>query len=341
MKKPTVHDIAREAGVSLATVDRVLNARPGVRQITVDKVRAAIEALGYIRDTSAANLARNRAYRFCYVLPEGPSAFVEALRGAIQEADASQLADRTTVLTRAVPTHDPHAIVTALRGLSGEDLDGVALMVPETPQVRDAIARLKREGLAVVALVSDLPNTERDYFIGIKSISAGRTAALLMGRFIHGPGQVLVVSNSMRARDSLERRLGFDAVLAADFPRLEALPSIEAFDDVARMAAILDAVLAERDGLRGIYSMESGNAVVLEAMRRCSGTQRLTVIAHELTPATRQGLVEGTLSAVITQNVGHLARSSIRILRNLCDGAPIFEPQERIRIEIVLRENLP
>ena len=55
--KPTVHDIAREAGVSLATVDRVLNARPGVRQITVARVQEAIRSLGYVRDLTAANLA--------------------------------------------------------------------------------------------------------------------------------------------------------------------------------------------------------------------------------------------------------------------------------------------
>ena len=42
MTRPTVNDIAREAGVSLATVDRVLNARPGVREKTISAVNEAI-----------------------------------------------------------------------------------------------------------------------------------------------------------------------------------------------------------------------------------------------------------------------------------------------------------
>ncbi|MGO7428896.1 LacI family DNA-binding transcriptional regulator, partial [Rhizobium ruizarguesonis] len=48
--RPTVHDIAAAAGVSLATVDRVLNQRPGVRNVTREKVETAIRELGYARD---------------------------------------------------------------------------------------------------------------------------------------------------------------------------------------------------------------------------------------------------------------------------------------------------
>ena len=43
--KPTIFDIALHAGVSTATVDRVLNTRPGVRQKTIDQIEATIEHL--------------------------------------------------------------------------------------------------------------------------------------------------------------------------------------------------------------------------------------------------------------------------------------------------------
>jgi LacI family transcriptional regulator len=244
LNRPTVHDIAKEAGVSLATVDRVLNARPGVREKTIVKVQEAVARLGYVRDTYAANLARQRQYRIAFVLPEGPSQFAQSLKGALQEAYAAQIADRTILKTIRVPMQDPHAIVRALQSLNEEHLDGIALMVPETPQVRDAVARLKDAGVAVVTLVSDLPNSRRDFFIGINSVAAGRTAGSLMGRFVRGAGEVLVVTNSMRARDSVERRLGFDEVMARDFPGLTVLPSVEAHDDPARMERIVGEVVA-------------------------------------------------------------------------------------------------
>ncbi|MFY8145905.1 MAG: LacI family DNA-binding transcriptional regulator, partial [Rhodobacter sp.] len=71
--RPTVNDIAREAGVSLATVDRVLNDRPGVRAKTAEAVQAAIRRIGYVRDVAAANLARQRDYRLAFVLPDTDS----------------------------------------------------------------------------------------------------------------------------------------------------------------------------------------------------------------------------------------------------------------------------
>ena len=342
MGKATVHDIAKEAGVSLATVDRVLNARPGVREKTVQRVQAAVERLGYVRDTYAANLARQREYRFAFILPEGPNQFVETLKSSLLEATEALRADRIRVRIVPVPSHDPHAVVRTLQALNLSQLDGVAIMTPETPQVRDSISRLKAAGLAVVALASDLPNSERDHFVGVNSISAGKTAAVLMGRFIRSDtGQILVVTNSMQSRDSIERRLGFDHVMATEFPGLEVLPSIESHDDANRMMSVVRRAVSSNDKISGVYSMGSGNMPLLEALRATGRLDDLVVVAHELTPATRQALQDNEIDAVITQNVGHLVRSALRVLRAKCDGERIFEAQERIRIDIVIRENLP
>jgi len=341
LSKPTVHDIARVAQVSLATVDRVLNGRSGVREKTIDKVNDAIRELGYVRDTSAANLARQRQYSFTFVLPDGPSQFVDTIRAAVRDAYASQVADRMTLNMISVPAHDPHAIVRKLLSLDLTRLDGIALVVPETPQIRDLVARLKRAGVAVIAVASDLPNSERDFFVGVDSIAAGRTSGQLMGKFAPNGGEILVVTNSMRARDSQERRLGFDQVLQDSFPHLTVLPTIESFDDPARMEELVYGMLIRKPRIVGLYSMGSGNLSVLHALRRSARSADLSVIMHELTPPTRAGLLANEIDAVIAQNVGHLVRSALRVLRNLSDSLPIFEAQERIRIEIVMRENLP
>jgi LacI family transcriptional regulator len=340
--RPTVNDIAREAGVSLATVDRVLNARAGVREKTIHAVNEAIAKLGYVRDLAAANLARGRSYRVAVVLPDTESQFVQTLAEALADAGSNAAVSRIELRLHRFPAEDPHALAALLTSLPGRDYVGVALMAPETPVLRDAIKGLRAKGIPVVALVSDLPNTGRDHFIGIDNRAAGRTAGVMMGRFLGGgPGQVLVLGQSLLARDMIERRRGFDEVMQRDFAGLEVLQSLETHGSPATLRQVVGEMLANARGVRGIYAMGGGNRALTQVLEDMGLSGKLTVICHELTPHVRAALVQGRITAVITQNLGHLARSTLRVLRAKADNQPLDEGQEQIRIEIVLRENLP
>ena len=340
--RPTVIDIAREAGVSLATVDRVLNERPGVREKTILAVSDAITKLGYVRDLAAANLARQRSYRMAFVLPDTESQFVQTLRAELKIASVVAIAARTEIEVIRFPAEDPHALAALLGDLSGRGFAGVALMAPETPVLRDAIRALRQGGIAVVALVSDLPNTERDRFVGIDNRAAGRTSAVLMGRFLRpGPQQVAVVAQSMLLREAVERRLGFDDVMGRDFPMVDVLPTLESHGSPDLLHRVVGEMLTHFPGVGGIYLVGSGHRALTQAIDDLGLTGRFVVIGHELTPHARDALVAGKMDAVITQNVGHLVRSALRVLRAKTDKSPIDAGQERLRIEIVMRENLP
>lgn len=338
--RPTVNDIAREAGVSLATVDRVLNARPGVREKTIRAVNDAIARLGYVRDLTAANLARGRSYRVAVLLPDTESQFIQSLAEALTEAGSAAATSRTELKLHRFPAEDPHALAALLATLVQRDYVGVALMAPETPVVRDAVRSLRAKGIPVVALVSDLPNA--DHFVGIDNRAAGRTAGVMMGRFLGGgPGQVMVLGQSLLARDMIERRRGFDEVMQRDFPGLEVLQSLETHGSPTTLRQVVAEMLGNAPHVRGIYAMGGGSRTLTQTLDDMGLSGKLTVICHELTPHVRIALERGSITAVITQNIGHLARSTLRVLRAKADNQPLDEGQEQIRIEIVLRENLP
>jgi LacI family transcriptional regulator len=339
--RPTVNDIAREAGVSLATVDRVLNARPGVRDKTIRAVNDAIDRLGYVRNVAAANLARQRTYRFLFILPAVETQFIDALGDAIAEAARGPLAEASEVIVAKVPPRDPHAMVTLFDAEDDPPFDGCAIMANETPEVRDLIIRLKEQGTAVVSLITDQPQAPRDHFVGIDNRAAGRTAGVLLGRFL-GPqgGKVAVVVSSMLARDMVDRRLGFDEILAERFPDLQPLPSLEGHDDRDLTCQITSTCLSANDNVTAIYVAGAGTPGVTEALTQAGLSGKVVVVAHELTGHTRAGLEDGMIDAVIAQDVGHLARSALRVLRARTDRRPIDEGQEQIRITILLRENL-
>jgi len=64
-------------------------------------------------------------------------------------------------------------------------------------------------------------------------------------------------------------------------------------------------------------------------------------IAHELTPFSRRQLIRGTIDAIINQDAGHEVRSATRLLIAEREGIPIDAGQERIRIDIFIRDNVP
>ncbi|MFB9949350.1 LacI family DNA-binding transcriptional regulator [Rhizobium puerariae] len=340
--KPTVHDIAKIAGVSLATVDRVLNGRPGVRSITRSKVEEAIAALGYVRDLAAANLAKSRTYSFVFILPENDNSFMIGLREEVRGAISRSSAERTHIRIADVPPFDPEALVAALEKAIADKPAGVSFVALDAPEVQAAARRVTAAGIPIVTLVSDLPDSPRDHYAGIDNIAAGRTAGSLMGRFLSGrEATVAVLAGSMLVRDHRERLEGFSAAIGEAFPGIHILPVLEGRDDPALAETMISDALRRHPDMAGIYSLGAGNRGLIRAIRKADVPKRPVVIAHELTVSTRAALADGIIDAVLNQDAGHEVRSAIRVLKAKADGLPVLAAQERIRIDIFLKDNLP
>jgi len=340
--RPTVHDIAAAAGVSLATVDRVLNRRPGVRGVTREKVEQAIERIGYIRDVAAANLAKSRVYPFVFILPSGDNSFMRGLEAQVRAAIVRSSAERTAISIVNVPAFNPEALVSALDEARAASPAGVAVVAIDSPDVIAAVDRLRAERIPVVTLVSDLAGSLRDHFAGVDNIAAGRTAASLMGRFLGGrPGPVAVLAGSMLVRDHRERLDGFSAVMNESFPGHALLPVLEGQDDPALAERLVGEALAASPEIAGIYSLGAGNRGLIAALKRRRNGVPVCVIAHELTRHTRAALNDGLIDAILNQDAGHEVRSAIRVLKAKADGVAVIGAQERIRIDIFLKDNLP
>lgn len=340
--RPTVHDIAAKAGVSLATVDRVLNNRPGVRAVTRDKVERAISTLGYVRDVAAANLAKSRIYPLVFILPEGDNTFMRGLLAEVQAARARSSVERTDITILHVPAFDAAALARVLGEVRAMSPAGVAVVAIDAPEVVSAVDALRADGVAVVTLVSDLSASTRDHFAGVDNIAAGRTAGTLMGRFLGGrKGPVAIVAGALLVRDHRDRLEGFSAAMAESAPGRELLPVVEGHDDPAAVEHLVTDLIAGHPDLAGIYSLGAGNRGLIAALEASRRQREICAVAHELTPHSRAALLSGTIDALLNQDAGHEVRSAIRVLKARADGLGVIGAQERIRIEIFLKDNLP
>jgi len=341
LARTTLQDVAKTAGVSLATVDRVLNRRPGVHARTAERVQQAIAQLGYRPDRFATRLARGKDYHFHFVLPAGSNAFMQALEERVRVTAGYVADERVRIGVTHVDVFDGEALAAALERLHGA-VDGVAVVALDHPSVREAIDELVSSGVTVVTLVSDAPRSRRAHYVGIDNTAAGRTAASLLGRFLAGrKGKVGLVAGSMALRDHIERQIGFEQVIARDFAGLVLLPVREGRDDDERVEEVASALLSEHPDLVGLYNVGAGNGGIVAALEASGRARDIVFIAHELTPFSRRHLIRGTIDAIINQDPGHEARSATRLLIAEHENAPIDAGQERIRIDIFIRDNVP
>jgi LacI family transcriptional regulator, galactose operon repressor len=337
----TLKDIAREAGVSLATVDRVLHNRPGVRPDTVRRVQEIIARNAFQPHVAAAELARGRARRFAFVMPTGANPFMQQIEAYLGEMSAWLSARRISVELVNTDVFDPSVLAASLETLSGT-YDGVAVVALDHPGVRAAINDLVDAGTKVVTLVSDVPSSRRHHYVGIDNIAAGRTAGALVGRLVgQRSGKIAIIAGSQGLRDHAERIFGFNQVMASEFSHLDILPLLEGRDDDDRSEQLISRLLGKHPDIVGLYNVGAGTQGVAKALTEAGRDKPIVFIAHDLTAMTRRLLLQGTLDVAISQNPGHEARAAVRVLLSLARNEPILSEQEKIRIDILMRDNLP
>ena len=339
--RPTAKDLAEAAGVSLATVDRVLNERPNVSEKAAKRVHEAIEKIGFFRNPAAVNLARNRTYRFLFVFPMAGDQYLQELLQKVHEAREALRSDLTDIDVVQIPMGDPHVVAKHLSAIDIGRVDGVAVMAPESPQVRDALGRLIERGMKVVQFLSGQEKLETADFVGVDNFSAGATAGKLIGRFLDKkPGKIMVIAETMMAQDSIERRRGFDSIMNSQFPHLRALPSVETYGDQKRAVLVIERILQHNPDIDAVYVLSSEARIPISTIGQFADLRQLTVVVHERTPFCEEALVDDRIDAIIAQNPGHAVRSAIRIMRARLEQREPIASQEKIRIEIMLKENL-
>jgi LacI family transcriptional regulator len=338
----TITKIAETAGVSTATVDRVLNNRPGVNPVTVRKVRDAMTALG----GGAPIRGRPRStssYRFAIVLPAARLGFFDLVDRVVAQAAGEFRHQHITEVTHRLPVTDANVFAAELAKLS--DLDGVALLAPDVPAVKLAINELVRAGVHVVTLFSDVPGSLRETAIGADNRAAGRTAGLLLGRSLPRNGSALcaVLSPATRYAAEIDRRIGFQQVLEERFPharpwRLFEVPESE--DEAYEYARQALAPAALEGRLEGLYNVGPCSFGVARALVEHGYGQEMIFIAHDLLEVHRSMLLSGTLSYVLHQDVQYAVTAAGRVLRALCDGVRGALAISNPRVEILTAENL-
>jgi LacI family transcriptional regulator len=297
--------------------------------------------LGYIdeRDQRAVDIGPRS--RIVFVLPNGRSRYISVLGRMIVARTAEFERLRLTPLVEYISSFSPKALAKALRE-HASSAQGIAFMAIEHPLVRETVAQLGSDGVPLVTLISDIVGSGRLAYFGLDNRAAGRTAGELLGRFIGDkPAKVAMIAGSLSYRAHGEREIGFLDIVQEMYPNLEVVGLREGKDDEDLNFRLMRSLLSQHPDLAGVYNIGSGAAGVARALKHVRRSKKVVFVGHGLTADTRESLIDGTMDAVITQDAGDTITHCAWFFANLRMGRGPVPAPDPMRIEIVLRENLP
>lgn len=331
--KITAMDVARHAGVSSATVDRVLNNRGGVSKKKTLLVLEAAKELGLDR---ALDMRSARTLRVGVYLQPPSNAFHASLSDAFARANQGPN-----------PYNVEAQIFHVTPGVSAAEMirrdvdryDALVVSLPNDDKIYAAVEAYAKTGRPVVTLVSDIPFPEATY-VGLDNFAAGRLAGDLVGRLL-GPqgGDVLIIVGMMAMTDQYERQLAFGEVLSERFPNCHIIETCESVESVTKPGVIIEQALNEHANLKAVYNASTGVTSVARVLEKHARAHDIVYVSHEMTEHRRVYLKSGAIDALIDQNPKREVQTAIDVIAAAYGRLNTAPETTEIPLRIFMREN--
>ncbi|MFF8277758.1 LacI family DNA-binding transcriptional regulator [Streptomyces lateritius] len=329
--RPTLEAVAERAGVSRATVSRVVNGGAGVRQVLVDKVRKAVEELGYIPNHAARTLVtrRNGAVAVIIAEPEfrifSDPFFEQQVRGISRELTAH---DAQLVLLWVEGPGDHERIA---RYLGGGHVDGaLAFSLHNDDELPEIVRRVQ-----VPTVFGGRPGWEEaDGALTVPYVDCdNRGGARAAVRHLRGLGRrsIAHIAGPGDQTSALDRLEGYRDELPGGDPGLVAEGAFteesgaRAMGELLQRRPDLDAVFAAND------LMASGALRVLRE-RGLRVPEDVALVGFDDVLSVAEA-TDPPLTTV-RQDIEGMGRLMVRILMRLLDGEgaePVITPTELVR----------
>ncbi len=329
--RATITDVARKAGVSIATVSRVINQTAPVAPSTVAHVQAAIAELNYRPQSAARVLASQKTNTIGLLFPEISGDFVSPLLRGI-EAEA-----RESGFALLVYATQGGAAVGATRPqpLGEHNTDGVVIFVGSLPEKE--LFRFNQIGFPVVLVYRSSPN---GLSIPCVTIENKQGARMLVDHLIelHGYRRIAFLVGQEGHEDSYWREMGYrESLKAHDIPFDPKLVSVGGFDrEVARAA--VERWLREGLAFDAVFAADDDSAIgVLIALHDAGKRvpEDIAVVGFDDIALSRYLTPPLTTVRAPTEQVG---REAIKQLVRLIRGESV-EPLVLLPTQLVIRHS--
>ncbi len=330
---PTIVDIARDVGVSHATVSRVLNKRPGVKASTRQAILAAAQRLGYSANQQARRLAGGQSYVIGLIISSLTSAYANTILAGIEDALCQTEYDLVLYnsASRSRRQRYEDAYIDRLtNGLS----DGLLIVSPFF--TLDYLDTLEQKGVPYVLVDYDEPSHQRPVIHSTNRQGAYEATTYLIDL---GHRRIGFITGWDPHPSSGERLAGYQAALEArQIPYRPAL--VEPGDFLLQKGyQAAQTLLSLPEPPTAIFASSDEMAIgTLEAAR-----DRGLRVPEELSIVGFDDIPQASLTypklTTVRQPLADIGRLAVRIVLNYIETPDCPRQQIEIETQLILRDS--
>ncbi len=315
----TISDVARAAGVTNGTVDRVLHERGEVSAKTREKVLRVIGELGYQPNVYASMLARNRSHTIALILPKFRSGeFWELTHNGVEASRDYAGRFSVNIVEKLYDQYDVESFITACRQAISEGCSGVIIAPMFLDETRRVAAVMDEAGVPLVVLntsVSDT-NTYLAYY-GQPIYESGLFGADTLMSGARKADKVYLVRIERDTRGlsdpSMGRRRGFLDYIARHYPDAVVENVVINPNDPAQVRKVLDSSFSDIEDGANIITLNSRIYLVADYLKE-KGLKGLNVVGYDVLESNLEALREGYVRYLIGQHPDRDAQNAVAAL---------------------------
>jgi len=341
-KTTRIKDIARLAGVSIGTVDRVLHKRGKTSPEAMSKVLAVLQKINYKPNFIARSLGSNKELKIATLVPHAPDdeywlQCERGLKDAANDWAHFNLSIEAYVFDLNESTSFTKAANAALRAKP----DGLLIAPLFLSEAMAIFPTLSNQNIPFVTINTEIQGANAISFIGQHAFQSGRLAAELLdirnpSNKEHNTFAILHINEDLdNSIHLIEKERGFRQYFKDSGRATVITLSVGELTDGALKSALDD--LFNRPALRGIFVSTSK---AFEVAERMDGRRKVSLVGYDLLSRNLEGLKNGTIDFLIHQNPRRQAMQAINVLSNYLIFRKEAKQRDLFPLEVITRENL-
>ncbi|RJE72862.1 hypothetical protein BGP76_02620 [Reichenbachiella sp. MSK19-1] len=338
MKRITIKEIARQAGVSVGTVDRVLHKRGEVAEATKDLVLKIAKEGNYTTNVFARNLKLNKVYQIAVILPLDNDYWKTQRQGIEQSAEEYESLGMVLKFYPFDRSNQGSFLTKAAMAIDGEP-DAVILAPLMEEEATDICGRLKSKAIPFVFVDSNLEEVAPLAFIGQDSVQSGYLAARLLN-YGYGEGHdawILKYTDFDSLNKTIDERIdGFRQYYVDQGWNAGRIHEINV-ENQAKLTEVLNSIKGE--GMH-LFVPNSRSYQIVSMIDESNLARKKRIVGYDLVKENIAPLENGHVDFIIDQNPNLQGNLSVQVLyKQLIANAPIKQYQY-MPLEVVSKENL-